>query len=516
MHRPRPTASIPQMQGYGVRLPAQRRNRPRRRDSCKTMTPKVTGGIQMRSTKLVPALAAVAATALALVPAGASAAGHAGAKHQARGPQDAVHNGRCRLGMTAAPRFLESGESAVVFGQLVCAGAAVPNQTVTVLQRTAGTPGQSTAGTATTDATGHYQLSTPVLLRNSIFYATAGAAHSPHRSVKVAPKVSLVGPPDGSQLFTGAGPLRQPGVPGARLRNVVTFTGKVSPVEAGAVVVLQRENAVASEEWHRIDLGVVDAAGNYSITHKFATPGDANVRVVVRPLRSHGHVTNAAAASEAISYEISQAQVPGLSIEVSADPISYGQPLTISGATAPGTPLTLLARTRSQAGFAPVASTVSTAGGSYTFPVQTPLQSTFYKVSAAGKTSATRFEGVKYLLTSAVSANTVQAGQPLTFSGTVTPAVAGHPVYLQARNPSGIGYHVVQVGTVNADGTYSIAHTTYSIAQSTRKFRVKVPGDPQNQGIAGPLLEVAVTSAPAGSLAPEPPANSSLPREGQL
>src|SRR4029077_20781432 len=120
------------------------------------------------------------------------------------------------------------------------------------------------------------------------------------------------------------------------LRNKVTFTGTVSAADAGAIVVLQRENAVGNEEGRRIGLGQVGQGGTYAITHTFAVPGDVNIRVVVRPRK-----LNSRGASESLSYEISQAQNPALTIHSSADPISYGQPLTISGtiAAAANTPL---------------------------------------------------------------------------------------------------------------------------------------------------------------------------------
>lgn len=452
----------------------------------------------MRSIKLVPALAAMA-TLLVLPAAGASAA-----KHQAK------RSAACRITAFAAPRVIQAGESAVVFGQLRCpAGASVAGQAVTILQRSVGAPGLSTAGTPTTDATGHYSVTTPALLTNTFFYANSGSAHSARKAVKVAPKVTLTGPPDGSQLFTGAGPFRRP----HNLRsNTVTFTGTVNPANAGALLALQRENTVGVEEWHRIGpLSQVGPGGTYSITHTFGEPGDANIRVVVRASK-----TNAAAASEPLSYEISQAQNPALTIQSSANPIFYGQSATISGTIAggAGTPLTLLAHTRTQKKFVPIATTASTAGGAYTFPVQTPLQSTAYQVTGAGKSSTQLFEGVKYGLTAGISANTVQAGQPVTLSGTVTPGHVGHAVYLQAQYPSGVNFHVIQVGTVTAGSTYSISYEPY--VAGAKKLRIKVPGDPENQGVASSLFEVSVTPAPASALRPEAPGNSSLPHEGKL
>jgi hypothetical protein len=456
----------------------------------------------MRSIKPVPAVAALASVLLALVPAGASAVKHV-KRHAHAGA------GGCHLKINAAPRLVEASESTLVFGQLICnAGTSVANQTVTVLESSAPSPALTTAGTATTDASGNYQLTTPTLQTNSKFSATALGAHSARRTVRVSPKVTLSGPPDASQLFTGVGPFKR--AHGLR-SNTVNFSGTVSPALVGATVALQRENTVGIEEWHRIGhVSKVEPGGSYSITHTFGEPGDANIRVVVRPSRR-----NAAGASEPLSYEISQAQNPALTIQSSGNPIFYGQPVTISGTIAAGaTPLTLLARTRTQSKYLPVDTVTSSSGGTYTFPVRSPLQSTLYQVTGAGKSSARLFEGVKYGLTASVAATTVQAGQPLTFSGTVTPGHAGHPVYLQAQYRSGIGYHVVGVGTVATDSTYSISRESY--VTGVKKFRIKVPGDPENQGVASSPFTVEVTPAPAGALKPEAPGNSARPSEGHI
>jgi hypothetical protein len=459
----------------------------------------------MRTSKLAPIAAAT--TLLALAPAGASAL-RGNHRHPAR--RNTSQLGNCKVKINVAPRVIEAGESTLIFGTLLCpGGTSAAGQTVTVFQSSAGTPGVGTVGTATTDAAGNYQLTSPALFTNSAFYDTAGGVQSESKNVKVSPKVSLSGPPDGAQLFTAAGPFLHSGHRHAR--NTVTFSGTVSPVDTGATVVLQRENAIGNEEWHRIGRGQVGPGGVYSISHTFAAAGDANIRVVVRALG-----LNTRGASEALSYEISQAQNPALTIQSSADPVSYGQPVTISGTTASGvgTTLTLMARTRLRSSYAPVASTVSTGAGAYTFPVQSPLQSTFYRVTGAGKTSAQLFEGVKYGLTAGASLSTVQAGQPLTFSGTVTPGHAGHPVYLQAQNASGLGFHVVEVGTVTGASTYSILHSPFNAG--LRKFRIKVPGDPENQGVASQLFDVNVTAAPSAALTPEAPGNTSQPSEGQV
>jgi hypothetical protein len=461
----------------------------------------------MRSIKLTWAAAALAALATAVLPAAASARHHA-RRHAER---HLAGMGGCRLDINVAPRFIESGEATVAFGQLRCPGStSVAGQTVTIFARSASSPAPAAQGTASTDATGHYQFPTPVLTTNTQFYAAVGPVHSGRRGVKVSPKVSLTGPADGSQLFTGGGPLVRAHLRRLGLTNRVVFSGTVSPTDAGAVVALQRESSVGNEEWRRIDSSRVGQGGTYSITHTFAVPGDANIRVVVR-----AHRLNAPGASEALSYEISQAQNPDLTLESSADPISYGQPVTLSGKiSAPGgTTLTLLARKRLQHGFSSVATTTSASDGSYTFPAQTPLQSTFYKVIGAGKTSARLFEGVRYGLTATASASSVQAGTPLTFSGTVTPGHEGHPVYLQVANGTGVGFHTVEVATVHGSA-YTLTHALYAVG--ARKLRVKVPGDPENQGVASSPFAVEVTPAPAAALTPEPTSNSTRPSEGHF
>ncbi len=460
----------------------------------------------MRSIKLAGALATIAATALALAPGGASAAkGQSGIK------RSGMPSGGCRVNVEVAPRFIETGEKTLVFGTLKCPPSTnVENQTVTVFSRTAAAPTPSSLGTATTDKTGVYQFPTQALSANTQFFVTVDGAHSGRKTVKVSPKITLVGPPDGSQLFTGGGPVFRSHARRLGLSNKVRFSGTVSPEDEGAVVSLQRESSAGGEEWHGIDRGTVGAGGKYLIAHTFAVPGDANIRVIV-----HAGKRNAPAASESFSYEISQAENPALTIENSADPISFGQPVTINGKIAtPNAPVTLLERTRLQHGYTALATVTAGPDGAYAFAAQTPQQSTLYEVTGAGKTSSRLFQGVRYGLTVAASASSVQAGQPVVFSGTVTPGHAGHPVYLQAQNGTGVGFHTVEVSSITHEGTYTLEHRFYSTG--SRELRVRVPGDPENQGVASQLFSLEVTAAPAATLAPEPPSNSSQPTEGHF
>ncbi len=345
---------------------------------------------------------------------------------------------------------------------------------------------------------------------------SARGTHSAGKRIRVAAQVTLSGPPAGTQLLTGH-------------PNAVTFTGTVSPADVGARVILQRQNAATGGEWRRIDRGVVSAGGAFSIVHTFIVPGDANIRVLVR---SEGR--NIPTASNELEYEISQAQNPALTINASADPISFGGSVTITGVLQGGVnhPVELLARTRLQSGYAPVAMATTDANGNYTFPAQSPANSTFYEVSALDRcvtppnslrvcrppanggplTSAVLYEGVKDVLSAAVSATRVQAGGEVTFTGTVAPSHPGHIIYLERENAGNGGFHVVQVALVNADSTYSIAHRVYDAG--TKVLRVRIPGGPENEGAASQPFTIVVTPGPASALTPEAPGNSALPSEG--
>jgi hypothetical protein len=448
---------------------------------------------QMRSIKLTAAVAA-AATLLMLAAAGASARplGH---KHAGAG-------GKCRIDLLAEPHMITSGESVEVFGQLLCLTGTTEGQTVTVYGHSVGSPGLKVFGTATTTAGGFYSLVQSDVTTDSFYYASALGARSATRVVHVAPVVTLGGPSEKLTLYTG-------------FRNRVTFTGAVSPADAGAQLALQRENAASSEEWHTIQLGAVGPGGVYAVVHTFVAPGDANIRVVVR---RHGKFS-VRGISNTLSYGISQRENPSLTVDTTAYSTPYGSPVTLSGvlASGAGKTVTLDARTFGK-GLAPVATTTTTAGGDYTFVV-TPLQNTAYQASGGGVKSAVLFEGVKYILTAASPVNTVQAGQPLTFSGTVTPGGSGETiVYLERENASGGGFHVVDVGTVvpgptpQSAGTYSI--TDYVFGTGKAVFRVKVPGNPDNQQVSSQTFPVEVTQAPPGSL--KPVVQPKVPSEGTV
>jgi hypothetical protein len=399
-----------------------------------------------------------------------------------------------------APRQIVAGEPVVVFGRLRCGDQArAAGREVRLFHHLIGQGGGfSYVQSATTDAAGFYAISGAdgVVETNRAWYVRALGARSATKHIRVAAKVTLSGPSEG-QLFTG-------------YPNRVTFTGTVSPVDVGAHVVLQRQNATTGNDWRRIGGGLVTAAGTFTIVHTFVLPGDASVRVLVRSQRR-----NIPSASNVLAYVISQAQNPQLTIQASADPISFGEPVTIGGKLegGAGQPVTLLARGRHQHGFARIAQTQANGSGEYSFPAQSPISNTFYRVTSAHEASAVLYEGVKDVLTAQVSATTVPAGQPVIFTGAVSPDHTGDAIYLERQNPDGMGFHVIEAGRVGAGSAYSISRRFYD--PGTKVLRIFVPGGPENLGTASQPFTIAVTPAPASTLTGESPEGASFPPEGQ-
>lgn len=431
-----------------------------------------------------------AASLLATVPAGAMAAKH---------PSP---NGRCSININVQPPQITAGDAVVIFGRLRCPTNA--NQTVRLFRVVRGVPGSVPVGTVKTDATGSYefQRADGVVTTNRGWFVRSRGAQSGRRFIRVAAEVALTGPSQ-SELFTGPA-------------HKVTFTGLVNPSDVGARVILQRQNATTGgDDWRRIngsgpDRNVrVGPGGTFSITHTFVVPGDANIRVL---LRSQGR--NIPSPSNVLTYVISQAQNPKLTINPSADPITAGQSVTISGTLANGAmqPVTLLARTASQS-FGAIAQTTTDAGGNYTFPAQSPIRNTVYKVQSGSISSAQLYEGVKDVLIATAVPTTVPAGQPVTFAGTVTPDHSGHVIYLERQNAKGDDFHVVQVARVGAGSAFSFAHRFFDTG--TKVVRVFIPGGPENEGAPSQTFDIQVTPAPASALSPAPSSNSSTPSAGQ-
>jgi hypothetical protein len=299
-----------------------------------------------------PALAAVTA-AVAMAPAVASAAPHRSSDR------------RCSLGMAVAPRQITAGDPVVIFGRLQCPLRA--GQAVRLFHHLPGRLGFTFVQSTRTDANGFFEFARAdgVVTGNRTWYVLSRGARSATAGVRVAAQVSLNGPPETAPLQTGP-------------QHAVTLSGTVDPADAGARVVLQRQNAASGDDWRKIDVGRVGAGGAFSIVHTFKVAGDANIRVLVR---SQGR--NLPSPSNVLAYAIDQAQNPNLTIAASQDPIQSGQPVVIGGTLAGGglQPVTLYGASNG-GGKSIVAVAVTDAAGNYTFAAQSPVHNTAYQVRA--------------------------------------------------------------------------------------------------------------------------------------
>jgi hypothetical protein len=409
----------------------------------------------------------------------------------------------CSATIEASAARIVAGETVTVFGKVSCPGglADAKRQVITVAEATPAGGGAnarsfSTLAPTTPEADGSYQLAPVALSANTIFRVRVGR-HGAHTSVRVAPAVTLSPPAPVALPASIRAHAR------AAQRNKTTFSGTVSPASAGARVALQVAYAADGEEWRTIAFGQV-VEGHYSITHGFRISGEAKVRVV-----AHAKGGTAPGVSEAVAYTIPAPQNPQLTILASANPLSFGESVTLSGVAAGAVtqPVTLLARTAAGA-FAPLTTATTDASGNYSF-TETPEVNTYYEVSYASEKSIALFEGVKYGLALTAPQATTAAAAPFIVSGSVTPARAGTNVYLERESAAGIGFHVIASGVLSADGTFSLAHTFESATKAT--LRVRVAGDTQNRGSASAPFALAVTPAPAATLTPEasaePPAS---------
>ena len=405
----------------------------------------------------------------------------------------AGRRGGCRLSLQASATRVSAGETVTLDGALSCrTGASALGGSVSVLERERphGAAGLSDVGAAGIAADGTFQITTPPLVHSGLFLVRLPGAHGARVAVKVAPLVTLSGPSGGSQLARAGGSSHGAAAPGTKL----TFSGTVTPAAAGTRVALQRMYATAGEQWHTIAFAHIAADGSFTVSHGFRTPGEVEVRVVAR---SRGEVPGA---SEALAYEIVQPQNPHLTIAASADPLSAGQSVTISG-TALGAgeqQLTLVART-ARGKFAPVAQTVADAGGAYSFTTA-PLENTSYRVIDADAASTVLFIGVRDPLTLAIEPGSIssaeaslQAGESLTFSGALSGAPAGRTIDLQRESSSGFGFRTVQSTTADGSGAFTLTHAFAT--PGTWAMRLRAPADSNTLASTSGEITVHVSSA---------------------
>jgi hypothetical protein len=429
--------------------------------------------------------AALASLASALFLAGPPAAAVAARHH---GPR---HNHG--LTINATPNPIIAGDSVLIYGQLNGPNSA--NQSIVLYHRVHPHHFFTVIGTTHTDVNGFYEFLRPdgLVQTNRDWFTRAptlaGHVHSRTVHERVFAEVTLAA-----------------STPTADTNTPITFSGLVTPNHAGEPIVIQAQVGDNGNDWKTIQRGRLDSQSQYSIPIRFRTPGDYELRAVFRR-----DPRNLRAVSDTVTVSVQQAQVPDFTINSSSPIIDYGQTATIDGTLfLPGTNMpepnvsvTLWGRTAHQP-FRTIGLPVMTDGnGNYSFTVD-PTFNTIYLVRTTNRppkhrNTAKLFEGVRDVVSLAASSPTAVVGQTITFSGTVSPDKAGHPVYLESLGADG-NWHVVEVGVIHNDSTYSLPWTFGQVG--TFDFRTRVPGGPHDvSGVSAPV-SVTVTLPPVATLPP--------------
>jgi hypothetical protein len=430
------------------------------------------------------ALASLAsALILAAQPAGAVAARHHGPRHN--------HG----LTINATPNPIIAGDSVLIYGQLN--GPDSAHQSIVLYHRVHPSHFFTVIGHTTTDEHGFYEFIRPdgLVQTNRDWFTRApalpGHVHSRTVHERVAALVSLAADQ-----------------PAADTNTPITFSGQVSPNHAGETVFIQRQVGDSGDQWRTIRRARtrLDSQSQYSVPIRFRVPGDYELRAVFRR-----DSRNLRAVSDPVTVTIQQAQVPDFTINTSDPIIDFGTSATISGTLyLPGTAtpepdvsVTLWGRIAHHHFRTVGLPTTTDANGNYSFTVN-PTFNTVYLVRTTNRPPAHRhtarlFEGVRDVVSLQASSPTAVVGQTITFSGTVSPDKAGHPVYLERLGVDG-NWHVVEVGEIRHDSTYSLPWTFGQVGTFT--FRTRVPGGPRDVSGVSPSVNVTVTLPPVASLPP--------------
>jgi hypothetical protein len=394
------------------------------------------------------------------------------------------------LTINAAPNPIIAGEPVLVYGQLNA--GQVAGQSIVLYHHVNGSrQGFTRIGQTKTDAHGFYEFPRPdglVTTNREWFVREFGGVHVHSRTVfeRAAALVDLAA--NTASADTGA---------------PIVFSGQVSPNHAGEFVYLQEQRG-SSDHWHTLTVGRLDASSKYSIAYHWRVPGIRAVRVVFR-----GDLRNIRGESDPVTVTIQQKQIPDFTINTSDQIVPEGTMAMISGVLyrpgtttpAASTDVTLWGRVAGQRHFTALESTTTDADGSYSFS-EKPAQNTVYQARTTfppHRHSAVLFEGVKDVITFSASPTSVDSGQPVTFTGSVTPDKAGDVVYLQRLGTDG-EWHTVGISTVKHDSTFEFVRIFGAAGAKT--FRARIPGDPQNIGGASSPVTVTVTVPPPSTLAP--------------
>ncbi len=396
------------------------------------------------------------------------------------------------LTIAATPNPILAGEGVVIYGQLK--GQNNTDQPIRLYHHVADSGhGYTLIGTTQTNSAGFYEFTREenvVETNRSWFVRGPDGSHSRTVYERVAPLISISANPTSTDT-----------------NHRVVFTGELTPNHAFERVYLQQEVG-SGDDWHTLTSDQLGPDSRYVIAYRWRRPGVHDVRVLFR-----GDARNIVGASDPVTVNIEQAQVPGFTIN-SSDPIApAGSSVTISGVLdqrqsttgEPNTPVELLGRRPDQRHFVVLAKGTTGSGGSYSFTQSGLTTNASYYVATvpakgvARRHTAVLFQGIQDVLMLQASSSSVMVGQTVTFNGTVTPDKADHVIYLQREGKDG-DWHNVQVQVVHSDGTFQF--TWIAGAPGTFNFRARITSDERNVGSHSPPVSVTATLPPPSSLPP--------------
>jgi hypothetical protein len=409
----------------------------------------------------------------------------------AAGPASAAPRHNHHLTIAAAPNPVSAGEGVVIYGRLF--GPNSGNEPITLYHHVfGGRFGYRRVSMTTTNGSGYYEFTRAegvVETNRNWFVRGPDGSHSRTMHERVMPLVSIS--PSSTSTDTA---------------HPVVFTGHVDPNHAFERVLLQQENG-NGDDWRTLRSGRLDANSDYTIPYRWRRAGVHDVRVVFR-----GDYRNVRGVSDSVTIDIEQAQVPGFTIN-SSEPIAPALgSVTISGVLdqpgtstpEPNTIVQLWGRHPDQR-FRPLVDTTTASDGSYSFSQPGLTTNTVYYVATLKmphtprRQTARLFQGVQDVVTMQSSTSSTTTGQPVTFSGTVTPDKAGHVIYLQKLGKDG-DFHTVAISFVRFDSTFQF-HWAVG-APGTHTFRARITSDERNVGAVSPPVSITATTPPASSLPP--------------
>jgi len=397
-------------------------------------------------------------------------------------PAESARTRALTIGVAPNPIFAD--DSVLVFGRL--RGLAAGGKRVVLHRRLSSGARFRAVQHTVTDAHGFYEfvLAEDTVTTNQSWFVTApGPSVRRSRTVheRVQPLLTL-------QASAATGETNHP----------ITFTGQVTParVHVGEQVLLQQLNGSA---WGTIATATIAAGSNYTLAPAFPLPGDHDLRVKLA-----ADASNTAGFSDPVTLTIEQAQRPYFTINASSPTIVEGQSATISGTLykpgsttpAPSTLVTLSARPVGGT-FAPIATTLTGADGSYSF-TESPIDDEIYQVGTTltpptQRATAALFVGVAPAVSLTASTTSAKVGQTVTFSGTVTPDEAGHVVYLERLGRDG-AFHVAQTSFVGPASTYQF-EVTAPVA-GTQTLRAFIPGSEGHLAGESAIVTLNISGTP--------------------